>query len=1794
MKLARRAASSRTTPKLAATARRGFALLTVLLVLLALLVLCAPFLMTARNTSKAGTQLADRAQARLALDSAVRNARARLSQSHAALDPTPYYDDAEELYTVDPLDPAFLNDRNDRGVMFSAEVEDVAARIDLNSASPGMFANLLGVTTRTVEPLKAEGTELIVSSTYGFAPVGFLWLDDELIGYSEIEPQKFKKLVRGIGGRTDAEGAAIPCGPQPAKEHPLNSLVIDQRAFAPVLWRNTTSDGAARVFDAPEQLRDCVQLALGVDAAADYAAEQRFKEDERLDLAALRAEERHAAREAYIEPFLRFGSTYAGVRAGREWQRPVRVLNGVEAGKTCRLEVDEVRWFAPGSTVRITDGRTTELAIVQRIQDGALLLVDVLANDYFLGTAQLQVQARRPVNINTASAQVLELLFANLQVRGVNDRITRDEARALAEVLIESRPFIGFEDFVRRLVLPAAALEPLSKDAPVAPDIFVQGGKVIDEWDAVALLANALNSNDSMLAYSTMPFAFSSRDVFEISARAVVNAPSGVERVTALRDQVELVAPQRDLMQLWARQEDFDDAARLDLEAPWWTTGPSATARRDGYFPRINLPPGPQGTATPPSRLLSLLGVHSQILFGGAGGTGSTITGATATVDPTTLPTGAVVAPSREEDGYAALWPSRAPDSIGTALRNVMHFDHETRDPEGRYLPDETIVKDVSGTDVNWVNTTGQSRLLGAFNFSMWIKPRQLTAGQTLLDVGRTSLETDRVQLFFDGTDLVLRVLDGAGDNTSTAFREAGEVRYALAPNGQSPGLLEQSWAHVAIDVRGNRPSQMSMLVDGRSIGVRTPGLSRLVGALPSTATTITVENGEGFGEINDPVVLRIGNELIEAVRTGANTFDASWETGGNSGFGGRLARVPFDLATTQGEPGAAESGILTATQASHASGTPVELYGYAAALASNVPSAQSVISGSLGVWTVGRATAVVGGQSSSGDIIQSTQLFFPFGTGIDGSSSATAIEIQPVDIGVTQTQLMAAFNPGGGYAAIVQKPISVATYDNGPQTQTVSGPVTNSGAPITGVEIVRYTSVSGNQLNLAQRASLKAIEAQVVAHAFVIDWNPNWKNAADVPLRDLLDWQVFVVPISLPVTGGTGLAGFPLPTPGESEFAQIGDRNTTVANTEWVRYDDVQSAQLVRHDKASLEALEEALTHRSSTEDIRATAPPGGNGGNPGQIGIFDPSAPSAPLALTSTTPTTAAAASVPQSQAGSPNWQAYWGVAEDSNWPVTRAARSAFQFRGVFGTHTHTHTNGTSILPVWRVPDAGMNIGTNTNTVIPEYDNGRSLNSGIPGRLDTIFVMESSTGALGWPHRIHRSFRPYQHIVHTWARGAGALEAAADVSTATFEDLEIQRRTGIYVALDEKASAPVAFGTGTAQQSSVNPILDSRQFGRVMKHPSGERPREVDSVYVGSNVRGAEVASVVVDELAYGATLFGGAVGTAQQGGNFVLATDLPLGSSSFTVQTNMLRLALGDNISANNPLTALPSDAGLLRIGDEIVCYDSVDPTTGVFTIPTNGRALLGTVEATHEVGENAVFLDAFAVSVLTASISAEDSSIPLNDLNGFPFQGTLLIGDELLHYTRIAGGALEMPRRSSEPGKMDARAGGVFRGRYGTTASGHQIGDVAILFPFRYWDRWSDRADAPELAYFGFAVDQPNAFFKSSFYIQEEPQSGAARVEVLQRLVNRGRPAPPWDGDPQTTEGLTLLGEGMDRGDGHKIGAQADLIEWRAHVRYAPGAFDAQTGLSHGWKQTPRLKVFGVEYLAPGMVLRRIGE
>ena len=121
--------------------QRGLALVTVILVLAALLVMVTPFLMTARNADRSSAQLFDRVQASTALDSARNHARAVLEGTHFANDETPWYDSTDELQVSNQFAGDFLNANDDRGVMWDLTVDDLAGRIDLNSAGPYVMAN---------------------------------------------------------------------------------------------------------------------------------------------------------------------------------------------------------------------------------------------------------------------------------------------------------------------------------------------------------------------------------------------------------------------------------------------------------------------------------------------------------------------------------------------------------------------------------------------------------------------------------------------------------------------------------------------------------------------------------------------------------------------------------------------------------------------------------------------------------------------------------------------------------------------------------------------------------------------------------------------------------------------------------------------------------------------------------------------------------------------------------------------------------------------------------------------------------------------------------------------------------------------------------------------------------------------------------------------------------------------------------------------------------------------------------------------------------------------------------------------------------------------------------------------------------------------------------------------------------------------------------------------------------------------------------------------------------------------
>jgi hypothetical protein len=1016
-------------------------------------------------------------------------------------------------------------------------------------------------------------------------------------------------------------------------------------------------------------------------------------------------------------------------------------------------------------------------------------------------------------------------------------------------------------------------------------------------------------------------------------------------------------------------------------------------------------------------------------------------------------------------------------------------------------------------------------------------------------------------------------VRSGGGDHRDTTFAEFGEARMSIAAGNGSPGLPVDTWSHVEFDVRGDRPDQIHMLVNGLAHGVRTPGLTRLTSALSQGHGAIPVESVEGFPA---RCTVRIGNELIEVTATAGGLDATRQETGPAAGFGGRIAREEFHTLSHHSPATGATVDVpehLATIATAHPAGTTVELYGYSLPVLSDVPVGTSDLPSALIPFRAARLDKVVGGQMSDGDLVAILSPLNPLngvgGIGLGGASStATGLVLVSADTAkdspqsVPEAQYMPAFEKTGGYAAILQ--VAWSAYSD-PNNNRLA-----DGTRVGGIEIIRYSGWDGATLTIAARgdqipelqnqSSINQNQAFFIGgrRAFVANWDPGtyFGNAVTSwQAYPMLRVQTYVIPISLPVAGSSPL-DYLAAMAGNSAFAQITHADDA-ERTEWVRYDwfETGNRQLVRDDPAALLRALEVVTQGQSRPgaDNPPTPPAPSGGAAPASAAVPSPnSLPAAPTALSSA-------------------WDPRLGASENTDYPLSEAIETALQFRGVFGTFSHQHPVRTRVYPVFSVALAGP-------------DEGR------PGRLDAAFLFDASPTGLGWPVNVHRAHTPGRKVGITgWMQDElnmpspptrVALSPPGDQAN---QDTSVLGR--IYVALRDPAPQPLV-----ADPTPVN--QDARLRTRLVCFPSGELPRVVGRATIGGGFDGAAsgaIPSALVDEVVFGDAQFARKSPgdpDAVAGASLVLAADLNEVALQAQVLPKTIRLA-GGGFSANYEfLTETPDDAGLLRIGDEILCYDSRLTLGGEIAIAPGGRGLLGTTPQYHHTTEPVTFLEHRPVTFLLGSVGPSDAELPVANVAEFPQEGTVLIGSELIHYTRVNQSSLEMPRASSEPGKMDGKGAGLFRARFGTTASAHGQGEPVILFPFRYWDRWQERADAPELAYFQLSVDQPAAFWESCFFAKED--ATASRIGVLQR----SDPAAPWDGDPDKDSRLRVLMSGDDEGRALPVGRQSDRIDWRVFVRYAPGAFDLATGAPHGWKETPRLTRFGAFYFGPGMVLSAV--
>ena len=138
-----------------------------------------------------------------------------------------------------------------------------------------------------------------------------------------------------------------------------------------------------------------------------------------------------------------------------------------------------------------------------------------------------------------------------------------------------------------------------------------------------------------------------------------------------------------------------------------------------------------------------------------------------------------------------------------------------------------------------------------------------------------------------------------------------------------------------------------------------------------------------------------------------------------------------------------------------------------------------------------------------------------------------------------------------------------------------------------------------------------------------------------------------------------------------------------------------------------------------------------------------------------------------------------------------------------------------------------------------------------------------------------------------------------------------------------------------------------------------------------------------------------------------------------------------------------------------------------------------------------------------------------------------------------------------------------------------------GQPVIWFPTRYWDRYHERSDDPELAYCQLTWDLAPVYFRSLTW-REERDDERLDVACLVRIDGRGTFAD----DPDTTQGLWRFDEAARA---QPIGWQGSRIEARFSTIYRPGSFDPQTFRAQTWKKAPMVRAVLLDYEGESRVL-----
>lgn len=793
---------------------RGIALIAVIAALSALLLIAVPFSMSMRDHRESATAFSARSKTRAGASSVLAYAKAQLARTHESIDETPEYDTPDE-FVIDFTGLPFRVD-DPKGLLWSVDVEDEQGKIALDSASPHLLGNLLGM-SRVSAVVTPDDVSIPVDDLSRFSPDGgMVWIGGELIRYQSTGSRGLQGCERGV----QVEWARF-LNPL---DHEIGAIVLDARAMFLAHLGIHLGKGENRVASfgsrtAVKRIADFSGVAFTTEevdrllavstvhalrpGAEGFGDSQEalnplawFEEDELGGRRLMLQNARYMNAGTLVEVSDGERRTYTVINRPAQLpqmddERVEQVVQATIGGNSVTSGAGQITTSA-GTTIEV-DGIERILAstvVPPQLRNVWLAAPFEVGADFVVDEARtltVKSRPRHPVNINTASDDVLRLLLTNLQVSGSDDVVAEGEADALI-ARIRRQPVTSHEDLLERVLTEA-----------------VEAG-AISEADVAAIYLNALNANDAHLLFATQPFCYASENVFSIEATAIVNNRAGMELDRESIREVVHVAPGEIVEWSLDTQEDFERQIITHRDAKYIVTYPNAVAKYDF-------------NNNPASRFSRhrFSGIHaSKRLEDEDGG----------------------------DEGDVRLRPSRS-----FRRTNIEHFDGE--------LDHDGLILDGGTYEAPMIRALETDIGMAAGFTRFWFQLPEGGSDVTLFDGGE-STQRNRVRLFYDPGEgaLRLQVFDATLPDTSIPGGDsATEARYPIQ-------LDPETWYHVTASWRGTKPGDLTILVDGIN---RTEHRYRTVTTeaigTDITLGSISVEDASSFPPRG---ALAIGREVVE------------------------------------------------------------------------------------------------------------------------------------------------------------------------------------------------------------------------------------------------------------------------------------------------------------------------------------------------------------------------------------------------------------------------------------------------------------------------------------------------------------------------------------------------------------------------------------------------------------------------------------------------------------------------------------------------------------------------------------------------------------------------------------------------------------------------------------------------------------------------------------------------------------------------------------------------------------------